>query len=253
MARTTPTAAMAPGSPPAVQTAMANVIVNGEDVGNVALAAHAGLTISGQIAFEGQAPAVTLPLSLRVPIPTTMTIANAGFTLPAVQIDGTRFKIEGIIPGPYRLSGNLQGIRSPIGTWWLKSFVVGGRDILDAPLDLQSSADDAVATFTDRVSEVSGVAADGQGTPVEDAFVVVFTTDRAGWFYNSRRIAGVRAGRDGGYSIRNLPPGEYRVLATRDLEQGEWFDPGVLERLLPVAVPVTIAGPEKQVRNLAVR
>jgi hypothetical protein len=43
------------------------------------------------------------------------------------------------------------------------------------------------------------------------------------------------------------------VLATADLEQGEWFDPAVLERLLPAGSPLTIAGTEKTVRDLVVR
>jgi hypothetical protein len=63
----------------------------------------------------------------------------------------------------------------------------------------------------------------------------------------------VHPGRDGQFSIRNLPPGEYRLAAAIDLDQGEWFDPLVLERLLPSAAAITITGSEKTVRDIVVR
>ena len=56
--------------------------------------------------------------------------------------------------------------------------------------------------------------------------VIAFSTDRGSWFFNSRRIAAVRADAQGRYSLRNLPPGAYFVLQTDELEHGEWFDPG---------------------------
>ncbi|HYT67695.1 MAG TPA: carboxypeptidase-like regulatory domain-containing protein [Vicinamibacterales bacterium] len=167
---------------------------------------------------------------------------SAAFAQPPVH--------DGAIPGAYRVRGNIQGVRAPIGGWWLKSLVVGGRDILDAPLDLRASADDGVATFSDRASELSGAVTTAQSSPSPDAYVVAFSTDRSTWFMNSRRVAGVRVDRDGRYTIRNLPPGEYRVAATTDIDQGEWFDPAVLDRLLAVGVPVTVAGAEKITVNI---
>ena len=58
---------------------------------------------------------------------------------------------------------------------------------------------------------------------------------------------------DGRYSIRNLPPGDYRIAVAIDLDPGEWFDPAVLERLLPAATPLTIAGLERETLDLAIR
>ena len=131
--------------------------------------------------------------------------------------------------------------------------MVNGRDMLDAPLDLREGTDAAVATFSDQASEVSGTVKDAGGTAAADTVVVIFTTDRAGWFFNSRRVVGLRADRDGRYTIRNLPPGDYRIVAATDLEQGEWFDPSVLERLLAAAAPLTIGGTERMTRDLVVR
>jgi hypothetical protein len=234
------------------QVAFADVTVEGEDV-SVALAAQPGLTISGELVFKGEAPPQMVPSAmLRSQVLAVLNIANTGYVLPPIELDGMRFKIDGIIPGTYRMS-NPRGIRAPIGTWWLQSITAGTRDLLDAPLDIRQSLSDVVITFADRASELSGAATDARGAAAADAWVVVFPTERAAWFYNSRRIAGVRADKTGRYSIRNLPPGDYRAVLTRDLEQGEWFDPAVLDRLLPLGTPVTVTGTDKQTLDLRLR
>jgi hypothetical protein len=137
-----------------------------------------------------------------------------------------------------------------VGSWWLQSIVSGDRDLLDTPLDLRQSLSDVVITFADRASELSGVVTDANGAPTNEAWVIAFPTNRSAWFFNSRRLVAVRPDREGRYTIRNLPPGEYRAIAARDIEQGEWFDPTVLDRLLPQARPLTIAGADSLTVNL---
>jgi hypothetical protein len=189
-----------------------------------------------------------------VSLPITLTVANAGLAVPQLQLESAgTFKVEGVVPGLYRMFVNIQGLRAPIGAWWLKSLVVKGRDILDAPLDLRQGSDDAVVTFADRASEIAGRLTDAQGAPAPEAYAVAFSADRSAWFFNSRRIAAVHPGREGQFSIRNLPPGEYRIAAAVDLDPGEWFDSAVLERLLPFAAAITIAGVEKKVWDMVIR
>jgi hypothetical protein len=229
-----------------------DVTIEGEDIGNLALTLQPALVISGRIVFEGERPGPELP-QLRSFLPVSLTIGTAGIATPSLHVEGGRFKAEGIVPGVYRTVGALQGVRTPIGPWWLKSLVVNGRDLLDAPLDLRQSVDDAVVTFGDTAGELSGTARDTQGNAAADQVVVVASTDRSTWFFNSRRVVGVRSDAQGRYSIRNLPPGDYRIAAAADLGQGEWFDPAVLERLLPIAAAITITGVEKRTQDLVVR
>ena len=125
----------------------------------------------------------------------------------------------------------LRGLRSPVGGWWLKSIAMEGRELLDAPLDFQRSAHDVVVTFSDRATELAGTVRDADGNPLSDRYVVAFSAHKAAWFPNSRRVAGERPNGDGRYAIRNLPPGDYLVAISEDLEQGEWYDPNVLEQL----------------------
>jgi hypothetical protein len=232
-----------------VQYAFADVVVNGEDV-DVALATQAALTIAGRVAFDTDgAPPAELPTGLRVNLQ-VLPGPGGSWGFPQLVIDGARFRMDGIVPGTYRALNTLQGIRAPIGRWWLTSVVAGGRDLLDSPLEFRESIDDAVATLSDRVSEVTGTVSDPQGRTQTDAYVVVFSVDRGTWFPNSRRVVAVRPDREGRYSIRNLPPGEYRAAVAADLDQGEWFDPTVLDALLPAAQRFTVAGAEKVTVNL---
>jgi len=232
-----------------VQYATADVVVNGEDV-DVALATQAALTIAGRVAFETEgAPPPDLPVALRINLQALPALGGS-WGLPQLVIDGGRFRMDGILPGTYRPLNTLQGIRAPIGRWWLKSIIAGERDLLDAPLEFRQSIDDAVATLSDRVSEVAGTVTDAQGRPDIDPYVVVFAVDRTSWFANSRRVVAVKPDRDGRFSIRNLPPGEYRAAVAADLDQGEWFDPAVLEVLLPTATRFTVSGAEKATVNL---
>jgi hypothetical protein len=81
----------------------------------------------------------------------------------------------------------------------------------------------------------------------------VFSVDTGSWFVNSRRIAGVRPDKDGSYSIRNLPAGEYFVAGTSDLEQGEWFDPSALEALVASAARIAIGEHETRTHDVTVK
>ena len=245
--------------PDTVTWATADVIVDGDDVTGVVLSPQASLTISGRLAFEGTRPPPPDLAGLRVPsIPASQTIGNFQLTLPRIQLaPGGRFVVTGIFPGVYRLGAlerqPVPGLRAPVGGWWLKSIVVNGRDILDGPLEIREGTDAAVATFADDASELSGTVSDGRGAPLADGPIVVFAADRSSWFFNSRRIAALRTDPAGRYSVRNLPPGDYRVAAAGDLEPGEWYDPAALERLLPEAAAGTISGVGKTIVNLTVR
>jgi hypothetical protein len=234
--------------------ATAEIAVDGQDVTNVALTLQPGLTLSGRLAFEGSRVPQVAFSDLRIRVPASLTFSGMELPVPPLHMheDGT-FTVQGIIPGAYRFGGNIPGLRTPIGGWWLKSIVANGQELLDRPLELRDSVKDAVATLSDRASELSGKVAGATGAPVLDQFVVVFPVDTGSWFVNSRRIAGVRPGNDGRYSIRNLPAGEYFVAVTSDLEQGEWFDPSALQALVASAARIVIAEHETRTHDVTVR
>jgi hypothetical protein len=157
-----------------------------------------------------------------MPLPASIFASTpTGVAPPAMQLlDGGKFSISGLTPGAYRpntIGGPPRGLQTPIGPWWLKSIAVDGRELLDAPLELRQGSENGLVTFSDQASEVTGSVKDGSGTPVARGFVVIFSADRAHWFVNSRRVVAVAPDAHGRYSIRNLPPGDYRAAVALDL------------------------------------
>ena len=126
------------------------------------------------------------------------------------------------------------GIRSPIGAWWLKSIAIDGREMLDAPLELRASTAGATVTFADTASVLGGRVVFATGEPATNCTVVVFPVERTAWFFNSRRIAAAPLDAQGRYVVRNLPAGDYLIVARADLDQLEWFNPATLEQLVRV-------------------
>jgi len=138
-----------------------------------------------------------------------------------------RFTITGITAAKYRVQANISG---PSG-WMLATSVVSGRDVLDTPLDLRQSVDGAVVTFTDRPGELSGVVRDSSGKPIAAHTVILFAAERSLWTPGSRRIRAVPSASDGTFLFRMVPPGEYWIAAVADVDDGEWYDPVLLEHL----------------------
>jgi hypothetical protein len=184
-----------------------------------------------------------LPAITRRAVPLMSALPLGAEPLADVDTDGT-VTIRNMLPGTYR-PGFTLGNRTAIAGWWLKSVVVNGRDLLDAPFDIRESLDGIVVTFSDAASEVTGRIADATGEPVAGTTVVIFSTDRTSWFDNSRRIAAVRTDLQGRYTIRNLPMGDYLVVVDDDIEAGEWFNPQFLQKLAAAAAPIRLRADEK--------
>jgi hypothetical protein len=163
-------------------------------------------------------------------------------TAPARVDAAGRFTIAGVTAARYRLQASLPGRAG----WMLSSAAISGRDALDTPIDLKQSVDGAVVTFTDEPAEISGIVRDANGRPIARQTVVLFTTDRTLWAPYSRRLRAAVTAADGRFLFRMVPPGEYGVSSAAEVEDGEWFDPRLLERLSVAATKVGVAAGEKK-------
>jgi hypothetical protein len=127
---------------------------------------------------------------------------------------------------------------------------------------------------TDKRTEMEFRVSDETGQLTKEYVAIAFSTDKSRWTLHEQMQHYVRvfvpppailsqfadpqgAGRgaagnvvSGAYSlataarrevIAGLPPGEYFVVAVDDIDQEEWRDPVVLERLSSNAVRVTLA------------
>jgi protocatechuate 3,4-dioxygenase beta subunit len=243
-----------PGTPTVSMSASTEINVDGEDIANIVLTPQPGLTLSGRLVFEGAQPPALDFSKLKFGLPLALASGSTVTAPPAPKFDASGgFVIDGMPPGTFRITNAVQGMRSPIGPWWLKSVAIEGRELLDRPYDLRQSSSNVIITFSDRASSLAGTVRDNGGNPVPGLFVVAFSADKAAWFANSRRVSGVTTDKDGRYSIRNLPAGEYFLAATYDLEPNEWFDAEVLPRLMAGAARLSIREYEEVGRDLTVR
>ena len=228
------------------------VTVTGTDVGNVELQMTVGSTITGRFIFEGGAPPpgwASIELS---PVPTDLDLSPVAAGPPAraeIRHDWA-FDMAGI-HGPRRL----RLVQAPPG-WSLKSITSSGIDITDTPLSFGTSDQslrDIEVTLTRRASIVTGTVIDGRG-PVAGSDVVVYASDRALWYAQSRFLGRATTGSDGAFTIAGLPPGDYFAVAFdrghATVAGGEWQDPELLESVVSQATRLTLNEDQQVTLNL---
>jgi protocatechuate 3,4-dioxygenase beta subunit len=222
-----------------------DLAVDGRTVENVMVPLSPGMTVSGQVTFQGSSapPAdltrVRVTLSSAEPGPLSNNAAGRA------DANG-RFTIANVMPGRYRV--NASGAQG----WFLESASVGGQDALDFPFEVKGNQQigSVVVTFTDRSTELTGTVVDDSHQPAVDYTLIIFPSDSRYWTAGSRRIQTVRPATDGRYTLRNLPPGDYRIATVLDLEPGAASDPAFLQQLEAVTMQFTLSPGEKKQQDI---
>jgi hypothetical protein len=228
-------------------------------VAGVTLALQPALRFMGRIAFDAAAlePAADLTkLTVRLISTKSRGSSAIGRTslgtipVPAAQVraDGT-FEAGAVMPGSYRVS-----VAGAPAEWWLRSAIVGGRDVLDDALEIGRSGDvsGAALTLTDRHSELAGTLQTPTGSAATDYFVVVLPVNREQWRPQSRRIRSTRPASDGRFAFPDLPAGDYLLAALGDLDPADLDDRAFLEQLVGAAVKVPLAEGQRKTQDLRI-
>ncbi len=241
--------------------ARAEIDVSGDDVHGVTLEMQPALHLTGRIVFD--ATRLTPPVDLSTIVVTlddVMLRGGAGgrggggprSALSGVTTDAHgNFDVDGVVPGTYRLTVSRPNDSTG---WWLRSAVINGRDVLDAPIQIDAATPlaGAVLTFSDRHTLLSGGVTVPEGRAASDYFIVAFSDDRSLWLPRARRIQSVRVGTDGTYLFRDLPPGVYRLAALTDVAPDDLLDPAFFEALLPVSLRLAIGEGEQKTQSFLV-
>lgn len=259
-AAATPPGAPAPGgrpTPPAMTLwAIHDVTVAGEDITGLSLRLAPGMTISGRLSFDGAKEPVPENLSgysVRVFSAATSGV-SVGVPAATVKPDGT-FVIEGLTPGPYRMSVTMPTRTGPLPTWTVRHIMYEGRDISELAFDVQPGVDvtGLNAVLTDRVTEVTGHVLDQQGRPVTDYSVVLLPADEQFWRTGTRRRpAPQRPDTTGRFRLIDLPAGEYYLALVTEFEPEQLSDTTFLQSLIPSAIKFTLAEGEHKVQDVKI-
>jgi hypothetical protein len=244
------------------------VSVGERDLAGLSVALRPGARVGGRIVFEGtrEPPSPDQVQRASIQINPVGGSTSIQFLLgpKRVETDG-RFSSVGFPPGRYMVSASMPGVLGgapgtapgSAPTWTLKSATRGGRDVSDEGLEIGAEdVSDIVMTFTDRTTELSGTVLDAKGQPDKGASVVILPADSQAWkqgVMNARRLRSIRTTTLGGYSVANLPPGDYLVAAVSTDTLGEWQDPKVLEKVAAVATRFTLGDGEKKAQALSTR
>ena len=233
-----------PGTAGGEMWGSAEIVVSPDGPNQVALRMQRGVMVSGRIRRD-TLPAGLDPARLRItlqPVPSA-TDWELGSVTTTLDAEGS-FSIGPVVPAHYRvvLTGAPDGV--VIATAMFEE-----KDAADLHVRVDGSRHltGLEIALAPRLGQLSGMVTTAQGGPAPDHSILLFPTDRTFWIPQSRRVRQVQPGPDGRYLVRDLPPGEYRVVPVLDPEPGRLFDPEYLAHLYPVAAVVTIgAGPATQ-------
>ena len=249
-----PAAAALLAGPPGPKISMYAAVpisVSAADTDGVVLQLSPGLRVSGRVEFES-ATGRPVPPAAQIQS-TTINLVPQDGRMPNIMMMASpdranaqgEFQTKGNEPGRYFL--NVTGA----GQWQLKSATIGGRDVLDAPLDLRD-ADVAgvVVTLVDKVAQITGTVRSASEPDLSETAIVLFPADYRTWIENGmnpRRARTVRATKPGTFTIPNVPAGEYLIIALDRSAPADLQDPAQVEtlsrgatRVLVAADPVTL-------------
>lgn len=226
------------------------VRVEGHDIGNVEMMLVPGARLEGQVLVEAtktpKSPQVLAGVRVRAPFVDGSAFGDA--LTGVVGADGS-YAIRGVMTGSHMVT--LEGLSWP---WVLKSVTWRGQDITDTGIVAESreTYSDVRLTITDAASEIAGLVRDSTGAAVADATVLVIPASPQFWTRTSRRFRLLHSDASGRYAVRGLPPGEYRAVASVEIDDSEAYRREMLQELSTIGLPISVTGVEASTVDLTI-
>ena len=221
--------------PGAEESASVAITAAGGDITNLVISTSPGVTISGQVIFDGASTA-------QKPDRIIATSPEPGAPPPSRSmqdsgiIDPTgRFEIKGL--SGRALFRAVQLAAGPSTIWIIRSVTLNGIDVTDTPVDVgrTGSASDLEIVLTDKQTTFSGSVRNARGEQVNDYAVAIFPEHLNEGALPTRFTRVVRPDQQGRFETRGLPPGDYVAAAVESVEQrGEW-DPAFRKQVEAMA------------------
>jgi hypothetical protein len=195
------------------------VRVDQNDLKDVTVVAQSGSTVAGIIRVRESGK--TLPSGLRMQIRPAIPMPTLSPSSVAINDDGT-FAVAPVSPGEWRIA--VAGLPRD---WYMASARIGGADVLNTPMRVDSGDPGMLEiVLGSTVSAVSVTVLNERSEPVPDALVVAIPNPPLRGRSDLYRIAWT--GSDGRSRLDFLAPGEYRVFAFEQVENGAWQNPEFL-------------------------
>jgi hypothetical protein len=220
--------------------------IGAADVENLVLPAEPDVALRGRVRRDDGKPLAS-QVMLRATRLEPKTMVREGLGVPAGP-DGT-FHLT-VPRGRYVLFAD--GL--PSG-FTIVEVYREGRPLADGVLDLTNASDapGVEVVVSAEQPTLEGDVRDENGERLADAAVVIFPEDSRRWPLFRRVMRLQRADQHGRFVARGLPPGTYLAVALEDVDDHEWADPEVLERLVPLGQEVRLDVGRPAAASLTVR
>ena len=168
--------------------------------------------------------------------------------------DGS-FTFRGVPPGDFRVfvaplllpeSPPPPSIPATLRSFYVKSIRVGGLDLLEGNLRLESPPESPIEIqVADDPGNVNGRVLNSRGEPVTAATVVLVPEgERRVFRADLNRVTA--SNESGQFLFENLPPGDYRMFAWENVADRAWQDPGFLRQFLETSKTVRVLENSRQ-------
>ena len=217
--------------------------VGHDDISNLTIDLKRCVTIRGRVVRDD---GLAVPDYVRIHAEAASGSPDLGST-SAIALDSSgRFTIPSVRPGDYVL-------RLEFAT--LKSVVGPDGDHTDRPFtaELGNDIENVIVTIGAKPATLSGQVRDNHGAVVADAVVVIFPVQPTLWSevgLESPRIRSSSYLGSTGYLLRDMPRGEYYVIAVNSSQQNAWLEPGFFRAAAPLATRVDLDWGMQRISNL---
>ncbi len=162
-----------------------------------------------------------------------------------VKDDGS-FVLPGAFPGKYSVS-----VYGTPQDSYVASVKLGSQELPDRLVDwsLGIPTENLQITISMKVAQVTGRVEQNDGNPMPGAIVVLVPEDevrRKQAIYHKRSVSD----QTGNFTVKGIPPGEYKAYAWEQLESGANMDPEFMKAIESKGVRVKLNGGDSQAVQL---
>ena len=222
------------------------ITVGSSNIDNLVFAIGAGFTVTGNVRVEGETTAdlskVRVGLQAREmglgnifsALSSVLAGAMPGASAGKLESD-LSFKLEDVSADQY----DVQVSGLPDG-FYVKSIRCGEADALVSGLALSGAPEPLEIVVSPKAGQIAGAVRNPKTQQPEPNATLALVPQEAERRDLPQYFRNVSTDAAGNFTLKNLTPGQYRVYAWEDVEDGAWMDPDFVKPLESKSVPVTL-------------
>jgi protocatechuate 3,4-dioxygenase beta subunit len=220
------------------------VEVGNADVDGVAVTIAPGMSINGQILWDGKPALEKDELTVR-PKPVDL---NLGFQGPTRVTQGNFFTLKDVGEGTYHAE-----VAGESKDCYIKDVQYGASSALEDGFTVVRGAPATLEiTISSRGARVQGAVSDADGLPAAGVWVVLVPELKHREQYRLYKTQ--TTDQNGRFDLRGIPPGDYKLFSWEEVEMGAWEDPEFLKPFEEKGEKITLReGDQKTLSLVTIR